>query len=111
MLLRSEAMRKSVFLAIWNSTLAARILLRSSFISLTFKPWVCTNMAITLRPSLSVNSSIFSAFACVGMYFSPPFRVGWPLHKNGLRLVTEGRSKFSYHFTGIIQDIHDHNYK
>src|SRR5947209_2285171 len=92
MLLRSVAIRKSVFLAIWNSTLAARILLRSSFISLTFRPWVCTRIATVARPSFSVSSSIFSAFACVGI--DVLFLLSKDLQdvqKNGLQLRTEGQ--------------------
>src|SRR2546425_5493135 len=73
MLLRSVAIRRSVFLAIWNSTLAARILLRKSVISLTVKPWVCTRIVTAARPNFSVSSSIFSAFACVGMVCFPSF--------------------------------------
>src|SRR5256885_2263888 len=71
MLLRSVAIRKRVFLVIWNSSLAVRILLRKSVMSLTFKPCVCTRIVIVARPSFSVSSSIFSDFACVGIYAFP----------------------------------------
>src|SRR5579875_3662769 len=72
-LLRSVAMRRSVFFAIWNSICASRIRRRSSVMSLTFRPCVCTRMVTAARPSFSVSSSIFSAFACVGMSTSPSF--------------------------------------
>src|SRR5260370_10888814 len=73
MLLRWEAMRRSVFLAIWKSSFAARILLRSSFISLTLRPWVCTRMVTDARPNLSARPSMISAFAGVVMCSFPPF--------------------------------------
>src|ERR1700676_3117812 len=86
MLLRSEAMRKSVFLATWKSILAARILLRNSFISLTFRPWVCTRMVTDARPNLSARALMIAAFAGVGMCSFPPF-LGRYGYKNGLRYV------------------------
>src|SRR5229473_2498853 len=108
MLLRSLAIRKSVFLAIWNSSLAARILLRSSVMSLTFKPCVCTRIARVARFSVSVSWLIFSAFACVGMYICPPFlcslaysTITWP------SVITEGHVlTFIQLFGWMLEELH-----
>src|SRR5579875_1021416 len=104
MLLRSAAIRSSVFLVIWNSTRAARILARSSFISLTFKPCVCTRIVTAARLSLSVNSAIFSDLACVGisLLLLSTRKSG---KKFGLRLFTEDHNEFI-----CVHLLYEHHY-